>query len=207
MDQVQHTVMELESYNRATKTEYIEYKNKQNRVRNYTDTKLADVGPKWREGHETTMKGLISSLTKCGHQQVENLLKLEKIDKDTLIMQNKMDDLYMTKIDRNEYNDILTMLHQLEQTDTAAATHCSDRRHSILKSYKQDYHKLEGKIQQATTIAQEAQDSVSNMPSSTNSLSTRTSKSIIEQDISSLQHSVMDLQLKLEKLLHQVEIL
>ena len=207
MDQAQHTVMQLESYNRATKTEYIEYKNKSNRGWNNLHTRLNDVGPKWREGHETTLKGLITSLTKCGHQQVENLLKLEKIDKDTLLMRNNMDDLHMSKIDRNEYNNVLSLLHQLEQADTDAKTHCSDRRHSILKSYKQDYHKLEDKIKQTTTIAQEAQDSVSNLPSSTNSLSTRTTKSIMEQDISSLQHSVMDLQLKLDNLLHQVETL
>ena len=145
MDQAQHSVMELESYNRATKKEYIDDKNKANQGWNNLHTRLNDVGPEWRERHETTLKELIESLTKCGHQQVENLLNLEKIDKDTMDMQTKMDDMYMTTIDRDEYDDILKRINKLEQTDTAAARHCSDKRHIILKSYKQDYHTLEEK--------------------------------------------------------------
>ena len=155
---------------------------------------MNDVGPEWRERHETTIKELVASLTKYGHQQVENLLKLEKIDKNTIDMQTKMDDMYMTKIDRYEYDNILQRITTLEQADTAAAIHYSDKRHSIMKSYEKEYHKLEENIQKATNIAHEARYStVSTMPRSTHSSSTRTSKSTMEHDISSLQHSVTDL--------------
>ena len=194
MDEVQHNVMQLESYNRKTKKEHIEEKNKSNQGWNNLHTRLNDVGPEWRERHETTIKELVASLTKCGHQQVENLLKPEKIDKNTIDIQTKMDDMYMTKIDRYEYDNILQRITALEQADTAAAIHYSDKRHIIMKSYEKEYHKLEEKTQKATNIAHEARDStVSTIPRSTNSSSTRPSKSTMEHDISSLQHSVTDL--------------
>ena len=111
MQQAQHNVMELKSYNRATKKEYIEDKTKSNQGWNKLHARLNDVGPEWRERHETTLKELIESLTKCDHKQVENLLKLEKIDKDTMDMQTKMDEMYMTTIDRDEYDDILKRMN------------------------------------------------------------------------------------------------
>ena len=199
MDETQHNVMQLQGHNRESKKEYIDYKNLENRVKNRLDKKLRD--------NETKLKDLIEPMEKCAHQQVESMLKMETIDKDTQDMKTKMDDIYMTTIDRDEYDEVIKRIKTLEQSHAAASRHCSDKRRSILKSCKEEYLHLEAKIDKATNLAQEARDNTDiNMPSSAYSESTRASKSI-ENDISSLQLSVMDLQLKLETLLKKVEIL
>ena len=131
----------------------------------------------------------MTSLTKFGQQQIDNLLKLEKIDKNTIELKTKADAIFKTKIDRNENQDILRQIQDLEKVDEAAALYCSEQRINNLKVYKLDYQIMTDKLQKATTITHESREiAAANISIFTRPSSTRTSKSTMENNISSLQH-------------------
>lgn len=74
---------------------------------------MTAVGPEWRTKHATTVKKLVASLTKFDHQQIDNLFKLEKIDKNTIELNTKVDTMFKPMAETYEYQDILARLKKI----------------------------------------------------------------------------------------------
>ena len=146
MNSIQHDMMNLTSDNRKKKQDHIIKRNKDNAGWNNLHKRVTTENPDWKPKHMTTVKDLVTSLTKFGQQQVKNLLKLEQIDKNTIDLKTIVDKIFLTKIDRYEYQDILLRIQNLEKVDEAAALYCSEQRINNLKTYKHNYQIMKDKF-------------------------------------------------------------
>ena len=149
-------MMNLTSENRKKKQEKVLERQKDNTNWNNLNKRVTVVGPTWKTKHEITVKELEVSLTKFCHQQIGNLLKLEKIDKNTIELYTKVDTMFTPMIDTYEYQDILARLKDLEKVDEATALHCSRERIHNLSVYKHDFQIMTDKLRTKTTIAHES---------------------------------------------------
>ena len=166
---------------------------------------MTDVGPDWRTKHETTVKELVASPTKFGHQKIGNFLKIEKIDKNTIELTTKVDTMFKPMSETYEYQNLLARTTDLEKVDEAAALHCSGPRTHNLSLHKKDFKILTNKLRMATTIAQESRELAAvNTPVLTGYTSNHPSPSTTETNVTNLQASVTDLTLKLSTLSRKV---
>ena len=90
LDECENDMKNLTSDHRKYRLEKQLEKQKANTAYNHLNKQVITVGTDWRTKHETTVKKLVVSLTKFGHQQIGNLLKLEKIDKNTIEFTTKV---------------------------------------------------------------------------------------------------------------------
>ena len=166
---------------------------------------MTAVGPDWRTKHETTVKELVASLTKFGHQQIGNLLKFEKIDRNTIELTTKVDTRFKPMSETYKYQNLLARLTDLERVDEVAAIHCSEQHTHDLPVYEQDFQILTDKLRTATTIAQESRElAATTTPFLTEHTSNHPSTSTTDTNVTNLQASVMDLTLKLTILSRKV---
>ena len=79
----ENDMMTLTSAYRKYRLDMALDKQKDNIAYNPLNKKLTIVEPAWRTAHDSTVKKLVPSLTKFSNQQINSLLKLEKLTKTT----------------------------------------------------------------------------------------------------------------------------